>query len=266
MRRNRWHFLWDLYSVGAIVLIVTFYGGLIVSSAVYLGWQDASHFFMHPRLWSRLFLTLWTACLATMISILIALPAGYALSRFSPPKANLINTLIDLPVMVPPAAVGVFLFGVVSKWPVSYLCSTIGLKFSHQTAGVILCQVAVTVAFAVRLSKAAFDAVPPRYEDVARTLGASWPYAIRKVTLPLAKGGIISSILVVFARAAAEWEALMLFVGATQGSTDTLPFAVYLDWNGGLMGWVTSMSLICVLMAVAVMGTVQLIGGRSYVW
>ena len=86
------------------------------------------------------------------------------------------------------------------------------------------------------------------------------------VTLPLAKRGLVASLIVVWARAAAEWEALMLFVGGTEGKTDVLPFAVYLDWNGGMMGWAVSMSVVCVLMAVAAMGAVHLIGGKSYVW
>ena len=68
------------------------------------------------------------------------------------------------------------------------------------------------------------------------------------------------------ARAAAEWEALMLFVGATEGLTDTLPFSVYLDWNGAMMGWVVSSSLVCVLLAVAAAGAVRLLAGRTYVW
>jgi len=70
----------------------------------------------------------------------------------------------------------------------------------------------------------------------------------------------------VWARAAAEWEALMLFVGAVEGKTDTMPFAVYLDWNGGMMGWVVSMSLVCILMAVASMAAARRVGGKSYVW
>ena len=86
------------------------------------------------------------------------------------------------------------------------------------------------------------------------------------VTLPLAISGIIASLIAVWARAAAEWEALMLFVGGIEGQTDVLAFAVYLDWNGGMMGWVVSMSLVCVFLAIAAMGAMHLIGRKSYVW
>lgn len=130
----------------------------------------------------------------------------------------------------------------------------------------IFAQFMVTAAFCTRLMKGAFDRINPRLELVSRSLGASLPYTYFHVMLPLAKRGIIASLIVVWARAAAEWEALMLFVGGTEGHTDTLPFAVYLDWNGGMMGWVVSMSLICILMAIGAMGAVQIIGGRSHVW
>jgi molybdate transport system permease protein len=126
--------------------------------------------------------------------------------------------------------------------------------------------VAVTTAFAVRLAAAAFAAVPPRMEAVARALGATWGGAVARVTLPLARRDLAAAALVVFARACAEWESLMLFVGASQGRTDTLPFAVYLDWNGGLLGWALTNSLFCVIIAAGSMFAVRRLGGRGHVF
>ena len=239
---------------------------LVSSNAVYLGGSDALYFLKHARMWDRLWLTVWTATVATGLSLLVGIPVGYALSRLRFPMPHVAATLIDLPVMVPPAAVGVFLFGFVRTFPVKQICDVVGLRLEHNTPGLICVQFVVTVAFCSRLMKAAFDAVNPRYEQVSRSLGASLPRTFFCVTLPLAKRGILASLIVVWARAAAEWEALMLFVGGTEGQTDIMPFAVYLDWNAGMMGWVVSMSLVCILMAVAAMGAVRLIGGKSYVW
>jgi len=114
--------------------------------------------------------------------------------------------------------------------------------------------------------KASFDMIPTRFESVSRSLGASPMRTFFKVVLPMAKNGIIASMIVVWARAAAEWEGLMLFVGATEGKTDIMPFAIYLDWNGGMMGWVTSMSIVCILMAIAAISAMRMIGGKSNVW
>lgn len=252
--------------IGAVCLILAAYLLLVTSNAIYLGWSDGLYFLRHLRMWERLWLTIWTATVATGFSMIVGVPAGYALSRYRFRWPNLMATLIDLPVMVPPAAAGVFLFGFVRTFPVRQFFDTVGVSPGHNIAGVILVQFVVTVAFCARLAKASFDAVNPRMEQVSRSLGASLPRTFLWVTLPLAKSGILASLIAVFARAAAEWEALMLFVGGIEGATDVMPFAVYLDWNGAMMGWVVSMSLVCICMAVAAMGAVRVIGGKGYVW
>lgn len=258
--------IWPAVCLFAVFLVMGGYLLFVFSNAIYLGWSDSVYFFSHPRLWDRVWLTAWTATISTALSTLVGIPTGYALSRLRFPCPRLMATLIDLPVMIPPAAVGAFLFGFTNTFPLDKILGVLGTKLGHTTNGVIFVQFIVTVAFCARLMKAAFDVVNPRLEQVSRCLGATLPRTFWRVTLPLAKRGILASLIIVWARAAAEWEALMLFVGGTQGHTDTLPFAVYLDFNGGMMGWVVSMSLICILMSICTMGAVRLIGGRSFVW
>jgi ABC-type sulfate transport system permease component len=254
------------FCIAAVIVVLLFYMFLLAGNAGYLGWGDAGYFFRHPRFWQRLWLTLWTATMATGFSLLAGIPSGYALSRLRFPMPKILATLIDLPVMVPAAAVGVFLFGLVQTFPIRNICDLLGLHLGRNVAGVVFVQFAVTAAFCSRLMKASFDAVNPRFEKVSRSLGASVPHTFFRVTLPLAKKGIVASTMAVWARAAAEWEALMLFVGGIEGRTDVMPFAVYLDWNGAMMGWCVSLSLGCVLLAVAAMTFVRLISGKSYVW
>jgi molybdate transport system permease protein len=249
-----------------VSIILIGYLLLVLSNAIYLGFSDSLYFFSHPRLWTRLLLTVWTATAATTLSLCIGIPTGYALSRFRFPCPRLMATLVDLPVLIPPAAVGVFLFGFTHTSPIRDILMLLGISLGHTPAGVVFAQFMVTVAFCSRLMKAAFDSVNPRLEFVSRSLGASRPRTFFQITLPLARRGVIASLIVVWARAAAEWEALMLFVGGTEGRTDTLPFAVYLDWNGGMIGWVVSLSLLCILVAIATMGAVRIIGRKSYVW
>ena len=258
--------LWPAACLSAIVLIMGGYLLFVCSNAIYLGWSDSVYFFSHPRLWDRVWLTAWTATISTGLSTLFGIPTGYALSRLRFPCPRLMATLIDLPVMMPPAAVGAFLFGFTHTFPLHQILGGLGVKLGHTAQGVIFVQFMVTVAFCARLMKASFDMVNPRLEQVSRSLGATLPRTFLRITLPLAKRGILASLIIVWARAAAEWEALMLFVGGTQGHTDTLPFAVYLDFNGGMMGWVVSLSLVCILMSICAMGAVRLIGGRSFVW
>jgi ABC-type sulfate transport system permease component len=257
-----WHL--GLGGIGAMLIVVVALA--IAINALFLGWGDFVHFMGRPRTWVSLWVTLWTASVATSIAMVIAIPVGYALSRHRLPGARVLLTLVDLPVMVPPAAIGVFLFGVFRTFPVANLCAGLGIRIDHAVPGVVVAQVTVTLAFAIRLVKASFDGVSPRFEAVSRSLGASLPRTFFRVSLPLARNGVVASLLVVWARAAAEWESLMLFVGGIQGQTDTLPFAVYLDWNGGLLGWALTNSLFCVLIAIGSSYAVRRLGGRGHVF
>ncbi len=236
-------------SAALLAGVAAFYVVFLGSTAIYLGWADAAHHLARPVLWERLGLTLSTAMVSTGVAMSLGIPGGYALARLPLPIPHALATLIELPMMVPPATVGVFLIGAVATPPVAPLLEIAGIRLGHSTAGVILCQVAVTTSFALCLCAAAFASVPVRVETVARTLGATWPRAALGVTLPAARNALLGATLTVFARAAAEWEAIMLFVGASRGATDVLPFAVFLDWNEGMMGGVVTMSLMSVAVA-----------------
>ena len=257
---------WAAVFGGSVAVLLTGVLFLVVTNALYLGWGDFTHYMGQSRTWVSLWITLWSASTATLLAMVVGIPAGYALSRYPPPCPQFAATLIDLPVMVPPAAVGLFLLVVFKTFPVGSFCDSIGLQVDHAVLGVVVAQFTVTVAFCVRLVKATFDTVSPRFEAVSRSLGASLPRTFFRVTLPLAKNGIVASLIVVWARAIAEWESLMLFVGGIQGRTDTLPFAVYLDWNSGKLGWAITNSLLCVLIALGSMYAVRRIGGRGHVW
>jgi ABC-type sulfate transport system permease component len=257
-----WHATFG--GVGALLLAAVV--ACIAIDALFLGLGDFFHYLARPRTWSSLWLTLWTATLATLGAMALGLPTGYLLSRRRLRGSRLLPTLLDLPVMVPPAAMGLFLLGFFRSFPVRGVCDWLGIEVDHAVAGVVVAQITVTLAFAIRLSKAAFDGVSPRFEAVSRSLGASLPRTFFRVSMPLARNGIIAGLIVVWARAAAEWESLMLFVGGIQGRTDTLPFAVYLDWNGGLLGWALTSSLFCVVIAVGSLYAVRRLGGRGHVF
>ena len=258
--------LWPALCISLALLSVGFYILMVVSNWIYLGWNDTIYFFSQPRMWQRFWLTVWTSTVSTAISLCIGIPAGYALSRFSFPARNFFASVIDLPIVVSPAVIGAFLFGITTRFPFDIISDHYNIYIGRNVYGVILVQFTVTCAFCARLMKASFDMIPPKFEAVSRSLGASNFRTFFKVVLPMAKNGIIASMIVVWARAAAEWEGLMLFVGASEGQTDIMPFAIYLDWNGGMMGWVVSMTIVCILMAITAMAAMRIIGGKSNVW
>jgi ABC-type sulfate transport system permease component len=260
VKQKAWIVFFSAFVV-ALLLALLF---LIAGNAAFLGAGDFFYYLGQSRTWKNFTTTLWTASLSTMFSMLVGIPVGYALSRRRFPLPKLLKTLIDLPVMVPPAAIGVFLLGVFTTEPLSSLQKVFGLKVDHALPGIIVAQFTVTVSFCIRLVMASFETVNPKFEHVARCLGASLPYAFFKVSLPLARNGIVAALIVVWARAAAEWESLMIFVGGIQGRTDVMPFAVYLDFVGGKLGWALTTSLFCVAIAVLSMAAVHCIGRTGH--
>lgn len=257
---------WETVLFACIGLLAAAVLFLFATNAAYVGLHQLFHYLAKARTWYNLWLTLWTSFLATLFAVAVGVPAGYTLSRTRGRLSGFVTALLDLPILVPPAAVGLFLLGVFRAFPVAPLCQWLGIQVDHAVPGVVVAQFTVTAAFCVRLMKAAFDLVDPRYEAVSRSLGASLPRTFGRVTLPLAKRGLFASILVVWARAAAEWESMMLFVGGIQGFTDTLPMAVYLDFNVGVLGWALADSLLCVAIAMGSMLAVRRLGGRAHAW
>ena len=263
LSRGRW---WPALCAATAFAAVAFYVVMVASNWIYLGWNDTLYFFSQSRMWQRFWLTMWTSTISSAFSLLVGIPAGYALSRFKFPCHNLFASVIDLPIVVSPAVIGAFLFGITTRFPFDVISQHYNIYIGRNGYGVLIVQFTVTAAFCARLMKASFDMIPRRFETVSLSLGASNFRTFFRVVMPMAKNGIIASMIVVWARAAAEWEGLMLFVGASEGKTDIMPFAIYLDWNGGMMGWVTSMTIVCVLMAIVAMSAMRIIGGRSHVW
>ncbi|MBN2498510.1 MAG: ABC transporter permease [Deltaproteobacteria bacterium] len=247
---------------GALALAAIWLVFIGLANALFLGWSDWIHFLCQGRTWRCFGLSVGTAGLATCVSMLLAVPLGFALSRARFRGQWLLQALLDLPIMVPPAAVGMFLLGLFGSGPGAWLESSLGIQLVHALPGVVLAQVVVTCAFGVRVCRAAFEAIPPTYEAVARSLGASLASTFFRVHLPLARSALLAATCLVWARALAEYEALMLFVGAIQGRTDVMPLAVYLDTTAGKLEWATVFSFLCAGLGVVSLWAIRRLGAR----
>jgi ABC-type sulfate transport system permease component len=257
---------WVLSFSAFVVFILFAAVGLIAINAAFLGIGDLTYYLGKARTWLNFLTTFWTASLAALFSMLVGVPVGYTLSRYKIPFPKLMRTLIDLPIMVPPAAIGVFLLGVFNTAPLLNITQFFGIKIDHALPGIIVAQFTVTVSFGIRLVMASFDTIDPRFEQVARSLGASLPRSFFKVSLPMARNGLLAALIVVWARAAAEWESLMIFIGGIQGRADVMPFAVYLDFTAGKLGWALTTSIFCIVISILSMSAVHFIGGKKHAW
>jgi molybdate transport system permease protein len=184
---------------------------------------------MSPDVWSILFLTLTTSALSTFCLIPVGLPLAWLLARYRWPGKTFLETLILLPLVIPPVATGLLLlklFGrksFLGQFFEQYL--NLPILFTWR-AVVIACSVMALPLF-VRTARVAFEEINPRFEQVARTLGASTSRIFFTIHLPLAARGIISGAILAFARALGEFGATILVAGYIPGETSTLSLSIY---------------------------------------
>ncbi len=176
---------------------------------------------------AAIILSLFAATVSSFAAVTIAIPAAYALARIEFPGKRLIDTLIDLPMVLTPIALGTLILMSWNTAPGRMLAS-FGLTLPFTVAGVILAQFTVVVAISVRLLKTTFEQVNPRQEQVARLLGCSAFGSFIHVTLPLAKNGILAAVILTWARAVGEFGATVMVAGTAKGQTATLPSSIYL--------------------------------------
>ncbi len=176
---------------------------------------------------SAVTLSLFAATVSSLIAIVIAIPSAYALARIDFPGKRLIDTFIDLPMVLTPIALGTL---ILMSWNTSVgrILSGFGITLPFTVAGIVLAQFTVIVAISIRMLKATFEQINPRQEHVARLLGCTAFGSFRHVTLPLAKRGILAAIILTWARAIGEFGATVMVAGTAKGQTVTLPSSIYL--------------------------------------
>jgi molybdate transport system permease protein len=174
-------------------------------------------------------LTLRTAALATLLILPPGLGAAWLLARFRWRGKSLVETLIALPLVMPPVATGLILLQLLGRrGPIGgWLHRTFGLDIVFTWRAVVAAMMVMSFPLLVRAARVAFEEVNPRLEQIARTLGASETRVFATITLPLAARGIVSGMLLAFARAIGEFGATILVAGNIPGRTNTLSLAIY---------------------------------------
>jgi molybdate/tungstate transport system permease protein len=156
-------------------------------------------------------LTLWTSMLATGIFALLAIPLAYLLARYAFWGKKLVLGIIDLPVVIPHSAAGIALLTVISRQGMlGKAGGLLGLEFPGTRAGIVLAMAFVSLPFLINAARDAFEAVPERLEKAALNLGASPVRVFFSISLPLAWRGIVSGLIMMFARGMSEFGAVVI--------------------------------------------------------
>ena len=188
-----------------------------------------------PVVMDALRLSLTTSTLTTLIVVLMGTPIAYVSARFHYFGKDMADSLIDLPVIMPPAVAGIALLMAFGRMGiVGQHLNALGISIAFTTLAVIIAQVFVSSPFYIRQARTSFEDVDQAYENAARTLGASRVYTFFHVILPIAMNGLISGAIMAFARSLGEFGATIMFAGNFQGRTQTMPLAIYTAMQGDL--------------------------------
>jgi molybdate transport system permease protein len=184
---------------------------------------------LSPDEWRAVALSLRVSFWATLLSLPLGLLTAYALARWTFRGKQILNGLVHLPLILPPVVTGYLLLLAFGRqgWIGQYLDQWLGITLAFRWTGAALAAAVMAFPLMVRAMRLAIEAVDPKLEQAASTLGAPPPAVFATVTLPLILPGIIAGAILAFAKAMGEFGATITFVSNIPGQTQTLPSAIY---------------------------------------
>ena len=201
------------------------------------------------------------ASLALMI--IFGTPLAYALGRGRFPGKRLLETILELPLILPPAVAGVaLLFAFGRRTPLGGLLREWNMEVAFTVAAVVLAQTFVAAPFYIKTARAGFQGVPRELLEAAATQGAGGAAAFRHILVPLALPSLAAGAVMGWARAVGEFGATILFAGNFQGRTQTMPLAIYIALESDINVAIV-LAAILVLTSFTVLLTFKLLSGRS---
>lgn len=246
---------------GLIILLLIADIGFVLFRGDFKLWQSL---LSDRSIHASIRLTLFTCTVTALLSLLVAVPAGYLLSRYEFTGKSIASVVFDIPIVLPPLVVGLSLIILFNQFPFPdrSFDSLLGNQITYQVPAVILAQFTVACAFAVRMMRNTFEHIDPRIEQVAQTLGCSRGRAFFSVVLPQAWPGAMSAATLAWARAMGEFGPILVFAGMIRGKTEVLSSTVYLELSTGNLEVAVFVSLLMVLIAIVVLLLVRRWEGR----
>ena len=207
--------------------ILFIYLGLIVSSFYFFNLEEFWQSISSKRTLFAIEISVFSASISSVIAILIAIPAGYALSRYEFKGRIFIDVFLELPLIISPAALGAMILISLSS-PLGNWFQENTFRIVYTFWGIVVAQFITILGIATRMVKSTMDEMPRRYEEVAKTLGASPVKAFTSITLPLSKQGLVSTFILTWAKAFGEFGATFTVAGTMAMKTETIPVAIFM--------------------------------------
>ena len=261
MRRRGW---FGVLLVASLATVLCFLALPIVAIFLDTGPLDLIASLGEEGALDALRLSLVCSSIAVAIVVLVGTPAAYGLAtrRFRG-RAALV-TLVELPLVLPPAVAGIGLLAALGpEGLLGGLIEGAGIQLVLTTLGVIVALAFVSAPFFLRQAQSAFEALDPTWLDASRTLGASEPRTFLAVAVPTAGPGLLSGLALAWGRALGEFGATLMFAGSFRGITQTVPLAIYQDFSTDFTG-ALALSAVLVAVSAALLLSVKLLSGSAW--
>lgn len=246
IRFNFIHFT-ALFVIFSCVFIIVALSTIFIRAELDALWKNMTD----PEILFAIQLSLWTSTVSTAACLLVAVPIAYTLARSDFHGKTIVNTIVDLPMALPPLVAGVSLLLLFGTTDVGTFFELFGLRFVFTVWGVLIAQFFVNLPLATRIMRSIFLGIDPRYEYVAKTLGCTGREAFQKVSLPMAKDGIFASFTLTWARSMGEFGATLMIAGAIRLKTETLPISVFLNMSSGHLELAIAAAIILIIISIA---------------
>jgi len=258
-RRHDWPFFVGLAILSGVYILLIV--AMLVADLSFTTPHHLLRALASPEIQYSIKLSLISCTLTTLLSLWVAVPTGYLMSRYRFPGKRLMDAILDIPIVLPPLVIGLSLLILFQTAPGRAIQRVVPVTYAIPS--VILAQFAVACAFAVRTMLVTFDQISPRCEQVALTLGCNRSQAFWRVALPEARRGVLTAATLAWARALGEFGPILVFSGATRLRTEVLPTSVFLELSIGNIEAAVAVSLIMIVAALAVLTIARLFGLRT---
>ena len=256
--RRSWAELSLLLLAGISALLLSLPVLVLVARSIFDG--SLAHALTARVVLSALSLSLTTTAVSLVITVAFGLPLAFVLARRQFPGSGLVEAIVDLPLVLPPAVAGLALLLVLGRRGLlGGPLDAIGIEVPFTTLAVILAQAFVSAPFFIRSARTGIAGVERDIEDAARVDGASDIQVFRHVTVPLAGSALAAGLVMSWARALGEFGATIMFAGNIEGRTQTLPLVVYGEFQGGDLDASIAAAAILILAAFGVLVAVRLL-------
>lgn len=244
--------------------------------------EFAGGFWKLPSFWRSVNITFVSSTVTMLIAAAIGIPASYALSRYRIPGRALIDVLFSSIIVLPASSVGLCLVVMFQYGPLHDILSEWGIHVPLSVPGIVVVQLVLSLAMGMSAWRAAFDGVNPRFEHVARSLGASPWYSFRTVTLPSARSVIFAGLILAWTRAAAEFGGVLTFCSTFEHMSpehfspilralqlhqaDPLAVSMWSQIEYGNVELGFALGFVLVMISALSVYVLHRIGGKGYIW